>query len=218
MRIRHLLVASSFAVLTMATPLAAHAQEAVKPSLTLKAAKAQSRRFSFASPLPAPSRSLVLPLASDADLASRASALSEAERAGIARALAAAEFDYKSGTLSLRGIGGWDRIHVVGTGSDLSAAAVQKLGVMAGRALMKDKGPITVLANGLPAEAVAELATGMGIGEYRSDLYQAKAREAAAMAATTIVTESGEAARAAYEGRGKPLVEAMAFARDLSYD
>ncbi|MBL0967186.1 MAG: leucyl aminopeptidase, partial [Blastomonas sp.] len=108
MRIRHLLAATSFAVLTMAVPMAAHAQEAVKPSLTLKAAKAQFRPVSFASTLPAPSGTLVLPLASEADLARRASALSEAERTAIARALASAEFDYTSGTLSLRGIGGWD--------------------------------------------------------------------------------------------------------------
>ncbi|WAC24638.1 leucyl aminopeptidase [Blastomonas sp. SL216] len=216
MPIHHLLLASSLAAMTVPMPQAAHAQEVVKPSLTIKAAKAQFRPVSFAATLPAASGTLVLPLGSEADLASRASVLPDAERAAISRALAAAEFDYKTGALSLRGIGGWDRIHVIGTGKDLSAAAVQKLGTIAGRALMKDKGPLAVLATGLPAEAVAELATGMGIGEYRSDLYQAKAREASAMAGTTIVSENGQAARALYEGRGKALIEAMAFARDLS--
>jgi len=217
MRIHHLLLASSLVACHLAAPGAAHAQEAVKPSLTLKAAKAQYRPVSFASSLPSASGTLVLPLGSEADLANRASALPEAERAAIARALAAAEFDYSgTGALSLRGIGDWGRIHVIGTGKDMSAAAVQKLGTIAGRALMKDKGPIAVLATGLSAEAVADLATGMGIGEYRSDLYQAKAREAATMAGTTIVSANGQAARALYEGRGKPLIEAMAFARDLS--
>ncbi|MFC3310739.1 leucyl aminopeptidase [Blastomonas aquatica] len=187
------------------------------PSLPIKAARQQPRAVTFASSPAGIKGTLVLPLTSEGDLATRAALLSEAERGAIARALTAAEFDYTDqGTLSLRGIGGWDRIHVVSTGKDLSPAAIQKLGVMAGRALMKDKGPITVLAGGLTAEAAAEIATGMGIGEYRSDLYQAKAREASAPAGTTIVSDAAEAARTAYDDRGKGLVEAMAFARDLS--
>ncbi|WP_017671378.1 leucyl aminopeptidase [Blastomonas sp. AAP53] len=219
MRTTRLLLASSLAAIAMLSPglALAQAREAVEPSLTVKAAKAQFRAVGFASTMPAAAGTLVLLLGSEGDLASRASALSETERAAIARALASAEFDYTgTATLSLRGIGSWDRIHVLATGKDLSPAAVQKLGVAAGRALMKDKGPLVVLADGLPAEAAAELATGMGIGEYRSDLYQAKAREAGTMAGTTMVNGSPDAVRALYEERGRPLVDAMAFARDLS--
>lgn len=191
--------------------------DAVAPSLTLKAARQQHRPVTFAGAPAGMAGTLVLPLTGETDMATRASVLSEAERSAVTRALTAAEFDYAApASLSLRGIGAWDRIHVVSTGKDMSPAALQKLGALAGRALMKDKGPITVLASGLPAQAVAEIATGMGIGEYRSDLYQAKALTAPAMAATTIVTEQAETARALYEGRGKSLVEAMAFARDLS--
>ncbi|MDM7956273.1 M17 family metallopeptidase [Blastomonas sp.] len=191
--------------------------DAVAPSLTLKAARQQQRAVAFVAAPAAMTGTLVLPLASETDLATRASALSEAERSAVARALGSAEFDYATqGALSLRGIGGWDRIHVVSTGSDMSPAALQKLGTLAGRALMKDKGPVTVLATGLPAEAAAEIATGMGIGEYRSDIYNAKALQAEAMAGTSIVTDAADGARTLYEGRGKPLVEAMAFARDLS--
>lgn len=205
------------AILVASPANAQRGGDAVTSSLTLKAAKAQQRAVSFGSAPSAASGTLVLPLAGEADLATRASALAEAERSAIARALAAAEFDYSAtAALSLRGIGGWDRVHVIGTGKNMSGAAMQKLGTMAGRALMKDKGPVTVLAGGLPAEAVAEIATGMGIGEYRSDLYQAKAREAQAPAPTTIVTDAATAARSLYETRGKALVEAMAFARDLS--
>ncbi|MFN3818575.1 leucyl aminopeptidase [Blastomonas sp.] len=214
-----LTLAAALAASTIAAPALAQsrANDAGTPSLTIKAAKAQHRAVSFATTLPPAGGTLVLPLTTEADLASRASALSEAERGAIARALTAAEFDYEAqGALSLRGIGGWDRIHVVSTGKDMSPAALQKLGVMAGRALMKDKGSITVLASGLSAEASAEIATGMGIGEYRSDLYNAKARDAAAMAGTTIVSDAADGARGLYEGRGKALVEGMAFARDLS--
>ncbi|MFN3473666.1 MAG: leucyl aminopeptidase family protein [Blastomonas sp.] len=190
---------------------------AVVPSLTLKAARQQHRPVTFAATPATMEGTLVLPLTGEADLAVRASALSEAERGAIARALASAEFDYTAqGALSLRGIGGWDRIHVLGTGTDMSPAALQRLGTMAGRTLMQDKGTITVLADGLPAEAAAEIATGMGVGEYRSDLYNAKALQAAPLAGTLIVTDSAERARALYESRGKALVEGMAFARDLS--
>jgi leucyl aminopeptidase len=193
------------------------AADAVTPSLTLKAAKQQQRPVTFAASPSTMTGTLVLPLASQADIAARASALDEADRAAIARALTAAEFDYTAqGALSLRGIGGWDRIHVVGTGTDMRPAAVQKLGTLAGRALMQDKGPVTVMAGGLPAEAAAEIAIGMGIGEYRSDLYNAKALKAAPLTGTAIVTEAGDAARALYDGRGKAIVEGMTFARDLS--
>ena len=212
-------LATALAATTLASPALAQGRQAdaVTPSLTIKAARQQHRPVSFATAPGAMTGTLVLPLTGEADLASRASTLDEATRAAISRALASAEFDYTTqSALSLRGIGGWDRIHVVSTGKDMRPAAIQALGVMAGRALMKDKGPVTVLAAGLPAEAAAEMAAGMGIGEYRSDLYQAKVREAEAMAGTTVVTEAADAARALYDGRGKALVEAMAFARDLS--
>jgi leucyl aminopeptidase len=211
--------AAALAATCLTTPALAQARggDSAQPSLTLKAAPSQHRAVTFANAPSATSGTLVLPVSSEADIATRGAMLSEAERAAITRALTAAEFDYTgTASLSLRGIGGWDRIHVISTGKDMSAAALQKLGTMAGRALMKDKGPLTVLAGGLPAQAVADIAVGMGIGEYRSDLYQAKALAAEPMAGTTIVTEAADAARTAYMGRGKALVEAMAFARDLS--
>ncbi|WP_373489099.1 leucyl aminopeptidase [Blastomonas sp.] len=204
----------------MVSPAAAQTRATsanIAPSLTLKPATTRYRDVSFSRAPAASSGTLVLPLSSEADIATRASTLSAAERDAITRALAASEFDYTgNATLSLRGIGGWDRIMVMSIGKDIGAAAIQKLGTIGGRALMNDKGAVTVLAGGLPAQSVADLATGMGIGEYRSDLYQAKAREAVPLAATTIITDQVDAARALYSSRGKALVEGMAFARDLS--
>jgi leucyl aminopeptidase len=63
---------------------------------------------------------------------------------------------------------------------------------------------------------VAEFAAGMGIGEYRSDLYRTAERDNAAMGPTRIHTDAAAAAESAYARRGAALVEAMAWTRDVS--
>src|SRR5690606_1173223 len=150
-----------------------------------------------------------------ADLATRGAFLGEAERGAITRALAADEFSYGSrATLTLRGIGEWDKIVIIGLGEGAEARDYQRAGAALGRSLLGEDGPITFVASGVAAEATAEFATGLGIGEYRSDLYNTSERPAS-LAGTRIVADGAEA-RALYEQRGRALVEAMAFARDLS--
>jgi leucyl aminopeptidase len=68
----------------------------------------------------------------------------------------------------------------------------------------------------LSAEQAAHLATGMGIGTYRSNLYQASARTARPAAEVTIITPQAQAATTAYSSRGASLVEAMTWVRDIS--
>ncbi len=175
------------------------------------------RAVSFAAQAGEPAGALVLPLSAESDLAARSLGLSETERAAVARALTAADFKYGArDTLSLRGIGGWDRILIVGLGEEPNAARYQSTGALAGRALLSEDGPVTISANGLSAEAVAEIATGLGIGEYRSDLFQAARRDAAPLAATLVVSDAHAEARALYERRGRALVHAMAWTRDVS--
>ncbi|MCY1646985.1 leucyl aminopeptidase [Caulobacter sp. SL161] len=158
---------------------------------------------------------LVLPLAGAGDLAKRGAGLEAGTRQAIERALRSAAFGYGARqTLTLRGIGDWDRIVVVGFGA--SAADPQWSGAVVGRALVSDRGPVTVLAGGLPAETVAAFATGMGIGHYRSDLYQAGRRSAVPGGPVTLVTDAPDAARSSFQARGVALVEAMAWARDVS--
>src|SRR5688500_12823273 len=83
-------------------------------SLALAATAAEARPITFAAQAPQDG-GLVLPLASDADLATRGAVLDPAVRAAVARALASAKFDYKAGSsLSLRGLGGYDEILVLG--------------------------------------------------------------------------------------------------------
>lgn len=178
------------------------------------AAAPMQRAVSFAAQAGAADGTLVLPLAAEADLATRGATLSDAERAAIGRAIASAEFSYGArATLSLRGIGEWDRILLIGLGEDADALDYQNAGAVTGRALISEEGPVTVMANGLSAEAASEFALGMGIGEYRSDLYDTDDRDP--MGPTTIVSDVAEAAQL-YARRGRAIVEAMAFTRDLS--
>src|SRR5690606_24902576 len=176
------------------------------------AAQPLQRPVSFVTEVGAPEGVLVLPLASEADLATRGAFLGEAERGAITRALAADEFSYGSrATLTLGGIGEWDKIVIIGLGEGAEARDYQRAGAALGRSLLGEDGPITFVASGVAAEATAEFATGLGIGEYRSDLYNTSERPAS-LAGTRIVADGAEA-RALYEQRGRALVEAMAFAR-----
>jgi len=189
-------------------PVAAYAGTTAIPSVR--------RAVSFMTTAPAPGGSLVLPLAGAADL-DAVGTLGTGERAAVARALAAARFSYAGGqTLSLRGIGEWDRILVLGLGERRDSAALQRAGAIAGRALIGETGRVTVLAGGLPAVAVAEMAVGLGLGEYRSDLYNSAGRERAAPQPTTLVSDVAVEAEGLYGRRGRALVEAMAWTRDVS--
>ena len=175
------------------------------------------RAVSFAATVTPNEGSLVLPLANEADLATRGSFLSEAERGAIARAITAAEYKYGArAMLNLRGLGSWRRIVVIGTGETPDLAAVQSVGAAAARALLGEDGTVTVAAEGLSAEQVAELATGMGIGEYRSDLHDTIERAGGDMAPTTIAASTAAAAEPLYRRRGVALIDAVTWTRDLS--
>jgi leucyl aminopeptidase len=206
------------AAIVIASPGAGDAQTRGSAAMARTQAAAPERRaLSFSAQTPAPAGSLVLPLAGEGDLAVRASDLDAATRDSILRAIGSARFDYGAReTLSLRGVGAWDRILVLGLGESPDSTGYQRAGAVAGRALISERGPVAVAANGLSADAVAEFATGMGIGEYRSDLYRTSGRDEDARGPATIVSDSAAAAEALYAGRGRALVEAMTWTRDIS--
>lgn len=191
-------------------------------------AEAQSRRsteiaapmqrpVTFVAEATAPAGALILPLGAAADLATRGAALTASDRDAISRAIAAEDFKFAAGkTLSLRGIGAWSRVLVLGLGERPTALDHQEAGMIAGRALVSEKTPMTVMAKGLPSAAVVELATGLGLGEYRSDIFQAARREAVAPAGTTIVADAPSEAEAVYRSRGRAIIDAMAWTRDVS--
>lgn len=194
-----------------ATPALAQQRNAAQ------AAAQEFRPVNFATTIGAAEGTLLLPVSSAEDLAARTAALSEAERDAITRAIAAARYEYGArATLPLRGIGEWGQVLLIGLGSEPSMADYQRLGAVAGRTLLNEPGPVTVVATGLSDQAAAELAAGLGIGEYRSDLYQTRDRRSVTRGGVTIVSDVAQQAQDAYNRRGRALVDAMAWTRDIS--
>lgn len=217
--IRTAVVAGLAAALVATAPaaLAAHAAApaAARPS-PAKAAATPRRPVTFAATAPAPGGLLVIPASSADQAAARAAGLPAEQRAAIARAATSAGFKYGGRkTLTLRGIGDFDQIVLLGLGDKPAATDIQMAGAVLGRALAGDAGAVTVLATDMDAAAAAELATGFGLGEYRSDLYSTD-RSATTPGPVTVVVTAAEAAGGLYKGRGLPLVEAMEWVRDLS--
>jgi leucyl aminopeptidase len=200
--------------LTLSLPATATAQSGTRPG---QAVAASARTVSFADTPGEARGTLVLPLGSAGDLADRGSSLDEATRLDVERAITSASFGFRARqTLTLRGIGSWDRILLVGLGDGSDAGETQWAGAVAGRTLLGENGPVTVLARGLPAGRAAAFTTGMGIGHYRSDLYSSARTGTAPAGPLTVVTDQSAAARTAFESRGPGLVEAMTWARDIS--
>jgi leucyl aminopeptidase len=208
-----------FAV-TLAAPVEAEAQRRDRGQVNfLQAAQQERRPVTFATEVGAASGALILPMHAVSDLDVRGAALSSDERNAVSRALEAAEFEYGARqTVSLRGIGGWDRILIVGLGEDADLLRYQNVGAVAGRAVIGDEGAVAFMAQGLSADEAAELATGFGIGEYRSDLYRTSGREETTRGDVSIITDEGARAdaQAQYQLRGRALIDAMAWVRDIS--
>lgn len=181
--------------------------------LALAAGAAEARPVQFSTEAPQGAGAVVLPLASDADLSTRAAALDEASREAVRRALISARFDYKPGkTLSLRGIGGWEEVVVLGAAGAQGPAALQDLGGLARRETADVDGAVALMSDGLDA---AELAIGSELGGYAYQGYKAPPPRKGSEAPFVVVDAGAAEARAAYERRGAALAEGVNFARDL---
>lgn len=180
-----------------------------------------ARPIQFAQQAPAEG-ALILPLSSLEELESRASMLDAPTRDSIARALTSADFRYRSGSsLTLRGIGPWSQILIVGAKSEgTETVRLQSIGGKAAQDVAAENGPVTLVATGLgdPA-AAAQIAVGAELGAYSFDTYRSpdpeRPRSAGQDAPMTIVTSDPQAARQQWENQGKALADASAFTRDL---
>lgn len=199
------------------TAASSRADRVATAGLPHAAAAQKISDIAFADRLAANSGTLVLPLASAAELDVRATGLDAATKDAIARALASAAFKYGKGAdLSLRGLGAWDRIYIVGLGKKPDSSALQSAGIKAAQAIAKDKGGVALLTHGLPAEQASDFASGFGMGEYRADLYRSKNSGAASYGPVTLVSDAAQNVRSLYAQRGKALARAMAWTRDIS--
>jgi leucyl aminopeptidase len=214
MSVRSIIIRSASALAAVALTAAPAAAQLVNRT-TIHAQV--ERPVSFAATMPGmPSGTLVLPLA-NAEALATAPGLDDATRAAVTRAVASARYTYGANSrLSLRGIGAWDHILLIGRPANPTAAEAQTLGMGIARALQSEPGGVTIAAPGMTAAAVSELATGMGLGAYRSDLFQTQERTASATGAALLVSEHASTAQTDYEGRGRALITAMNWTRDIS--
>ncbi|QLC21301.1 leucyl aminopeptidase family protein [Parasphingopyxis sp. CP4] len=180
-------------------------------------ASQQLRLVQFVEQLPADRGALVLPVANLEELPTSLRDLTTPERTAIQRALETSEFNFSSpGKLSLRGIGDWQQVVIVAVGEDGRAPDYERAGAIAGRALLSESATVTVIAGAMTGEAVSNFATGFGLGEYRSDLYRAREEGEGDRGAVTVVSGSALLAQSIYENRGRALIAAMNWTRDIS--
>jgi leucyl aminopeptidase len=167
---------------------------------------------------------LVLPLRNADHLGHASELLDAASRDAVARAIAAAQFDFeRNSVLTLRGIGPWSKIVIVGSGpTPFDAKGIQDLGAVAATETADDVGPVTLLTQTFPSagpDAATQLAIGADLGAYRFDRYKyvdpASTKPAGLNDPLTIVTGDPNAAQARYRRDGRALVDAVHFTRDL---
>ena len=214
MRTKIALLASCL-VLT-AVPAAASAQDFVGSGVVPSArAHSGERPIGFAASAPASGALVILTGAAQLPTLTGVT-LTDAERAAIAAAVAAAKFEGKAGsTLSLRGIGGYSRILLVGTGANPAMLARAEAGGKAAQELMSEAQPVTIAGAFTGGEA-ADVAYGFALGQYRFDRYKTVDQKAPPADAVTVVGGDSAAARAAFTGRHAPLVDGVRLSRDLA--
>lgn len=144
------------------------------------------------------------------------SGLSGADRSAVEAAIAAADFEGKTGQhLMLRGIGGRPLIMLAGAASAESEDADWR--AAAGGAIQKLMTEETELAIvGAPdAEAMADAALGLALGQYRFDRYQSHVEKSPASQKVTFAGPAANEARFLWDSRHTHLAEGVRFTRDL---
>lgn len=143
-------------------------------------------------------------------------ALGAAERQAVGAAITAASFDGKAGsTLSLRGIGAYPRILLVGTGPTPSSLKLAEAGGKAAQELRSEAQPVAI-AGAFGDASAADVAYGFALGQYRFDRYKTVDKKAPPAGAVTLVGANPAAAEAAFAARGRPLADGVRLSRDLA--
>lgn len=143
--------------------------------------------------------------------------LDTATGAALKNAVAAARFEGKAGsTLSLRGIGSYPLIHLVGmAGDDDETRRLHAAGGKAAQDLRSEAQPVSLVGN-LSAEAAEAVALGYQLGQYRFDRYKTQDRSQPPVQKVTVVTADPAAAAARWSSRGSHLAAGVSLSRDLA--
>lgn len=214
MRTRFALLASCFA-LSLTAP-AAQAQDFVGSGVApATMGHSAERPIGFADSAAA-GGALVIIMADAALPALPGVALTDAERAAVAAAIASAKFEGKAGsTLSLRGIGNHSRILLIGTGAAPTMLARAEAGGKAAQELRSEAAAVTIGGAFNGAEA-ADVAYGYALGQYRFDRYKTVDHKMPPADAVTLIGGDSAAARAIFASRHTPLTDGVRLARDLA--
>lgn len=141
--------------------------------------------------------------------------LSDADRAMAERRIAALEFAGKAGqSLELVTGDGATRVMLVGAAADDGAAPDWRdVGGRIAKAMGEEKASVSILGVD-DSFAMAEIAFGASLGQYRFDRYKS-GRQSPPAQAITLVGSGATAAQALWQSRHAPLAEGVALARDL---
>jgi leucyl aminopeptidase len=191
---------------------------AVAPSTVENSA---TRPISFAAS--APASGVLVVLMADTTLPTLSGfTLDDASRSAITAAIAAGKYKGKEGErLSLRGIGPYARILLVGIGtatdSDARTSAMRNAGGRAAQDLADEAQPVQIaLPTGVSAEHGAQIALGYALGQYRFDRYKTVGKTMPSTEPVTIVGGDSAAMSSLFTGRYEVLARSVAFARDLA--
>lgn len=195
-----------------AAPVAVHAQERPRVGSGVAPAERENSRarpIGFAARV-SPGGVLVIPTASGRLPDLSAAGVDAGTRAALERAVADAAFTGAAGsTLTLRGIGPWSRILLVGAQGaggvrDAVGGAAQEL---------RDAGAPVAIAGGADPQAAA---LGYALGQYRFDRYKTVGRAAPPTQPVTVLTADPRAADAEWRRRGEALAAGVTLTRDLA--
>ena len=146
-----------------------------------------------------------------------ARAVDDSLRSAVEAAVSSARFEGKANSLlSLRGIGRFDRILLVGIGTE--DTGLQRWREAAGKAaqeLRDDTGAITITGATRAADAGA-VALGYALGQYRFDRYKTVGKTAPPTAAVSIITPEAVTAANSWKNEGEALAQGVRLSRDLA--
>ncbi|MGL5838399.1 MAG: leucyl aminopeptidase [Sphingorhabdus sp.] len=137
--------------------------------------------------------------------------------AAIRSAITAAKYEGKEGSnLSLRGIGRYARIHLIGAAGEGNAA--NRMRAAGGKAAqdLKDEAQTISIVGGLSTADAAAVALGYNLGQYRFDRYKTVGKTAPPVQKVSIVTAEPNAADAEWKSRGRAMVDGVTLSRDLA--
>ena len=170
------------------------------------------RALSFASEVPQAEAVVVFV---DGEQMPRSLALSEVDHNRIAKAIETQEFEGKVGDrLELHALRDFERLILVGMADELKGALQwREAAGDAIQSLDKVKGIIAFV--GMPDDAaMADVALGAALGQYRFDRYKSDRKEQE-RSQLVIVGENASAADALWQSRQSHLAGGVSFARDL---